>query len=89
MRSIYTKGLPGLWGKDHPGPANIPLPRYKKGDYPVAESLYGRVLSMAGWIEATKGLIEQVAAGVRKVVEGHKPLLSSQRACASESEANP
>ena len=75
LRSIYTKDLPGLWGKDHPGPANIPLPRYKKGDYPVAESLEGRVLSMAGWIEAKKGLIEEVATAIRKVVEGHKALL--------------
>ncbi len=75
LRSIYTKDLPGLWGEGHPGPANVPLPRYKEGDYPVAEGLAGRVLSMGGWIEAAEGLINEVAAAIRKVVEEHKALL--------------
>ncbi len=75
LRAIYTKDLPGLWGRGHPGPANVPLPRYRQGDYPVAESLDGRVLSMTGWIEAADGLIDQVAAGIRKVAENHKALL--------------
>jgi len=76
LRSIYTEDMPGLWGKGHPGPANIPLPRYAPGDYPVAERLMdGRVLSMGGWIQAADGLIAQVAGGIRKVVENHKRLL--------------
>lgn len=70
MRSVYTRDLPGLWGKGHVGPANIPLPRYKKGDYPIAERLFeGGVLGMTGWIEASDGLIRQVADGITKVAE--------------------
>jgi len=75
LRAIYAKDLPGLWGKDHAGPANIPLPRYQQGDFPVTEGLAGRVLSMVGWIEAAEGVIEQVALAIRKVVEQHKALL--------------
>ncbi len=75
LRAIYTKDLSGLWGKDHPGPANVPLPRYARGDFPVAEGLDGRILSMTGWFEAAEGLIDQVASAIRKVAEGHKALL--------------
>jgi dTDP-4-amino-4,6-dideoxygalactose transaminase len=75
LRAIYTMDLPGLWGRGHPGPANVPLPRYKEGDYPVTEALVGRVLAMPGWIECVEGLIEQVAAGISKVVKQHRKLL--------------
>jgi len=75
LRAIFTRDLPGLWGRGHPGPANVPLPRYRKGDYPVTESLAGHVLSMAGWIECAPGLIGQVAAAIRKVVDLHKRLV--------------
>ena len=75
LRSIYTQDMPGLWGKGHPGPADIPLPRYARGDYPIAESLAGRVLTMPGWIECADGLIGQVADAIRKVVDQHKKLL--------------
>jgi len=75
LRAIYTTDLPGLWGDGHPGPANIPLPRYRKGDYPVSEGLDGKVLSFRGWIEAADGVIDQVAVALRKVVEGYKKLL--------------
>ena len=75
LRVLYTKDLPGLWGKGHPGPADIPLPRYKKGDYPISEGLMGKVLSLSGWIEAADGLMDQVATAIRKVVDGHGKLL--------------
>ena len=75
LRSIYTKDLPGLWGKGHPGPANVPLPRYKEGDYPVTEGLRGRLMSMPGWIEPADGLMAQIAQAFHKVVENHKKLL--------------
>jgi len=75
LRAIYTKDLPGLWGRGHPGPANIPLPRYKEGDFPVSEGLRDRVLSLSGWIQPAPGLIDQVATGIRKVVDGYKALL--------------
>ena len=75
LRAIYSKPLPGLWGAGHDGPANIPLPRYQQGDYPVSEGLAGRVLSMPGWIEAAPGVISQVALAIRKVVEQYKALL--------------
>jgi dTDP-4-amino-4,6-dideoxygalactose transaminase len=75
LRVIYTKDLPGLWGRGHPGPGNVPLPRYTKGDYPISEGLMGRVLSLSGWIEATDGLIDQVGAAIRKVADGYRKLL--------------
>ena len=75
QRAVYTRDLPGLWGKGHPGPANVPLPRYANGDFPVAEGLNERILSMTGWIEPASGLIAQVANAIRKVADGHKQLL--------------
>ncbi|MDP6107748.1 MAG: aminotransferase class I/II-fold pyridoxal phosphate-dependent enzyme [Candidatus Brocadiia bacterium] len=75
LRALFTNDLPGLWGEGHPGPADIPLPRYKEGDYPVSEGLNDRVLSLGGWIEPHDGLIGQVAEAIHKVVDGHKQLL--------------
>jgi perosamine synthetase len=75
LRAIYTRDLPGLWGEGHPGPANLPLPRYQEGDFPVSEGLRDRVLSLGGWIEPAPGLIDQVALAIRKVVEAHAKLL--------------
>ena len=75
LRALYTKDLPGLWGEGHPGPANVPLPRYKEGDFPIAESLRDRVLTSPSYIEPADGLIEQWAEAIKKVVEGHRKLL--------------
>ena len=75
LRSIYTKDMPGLWGKGHVGPANIPLPRYKEGDFPISEGIRKKVLSYSGHIEATDGFIEQFASAFRKVVIQHEKLL--------------
>ena len=75
LRALYTKDLPGLWGKGHAGPANVPLPRYAQGDYPVSEGLVERVMYMHGWIQCADGLIGQVAAGIRKVADQHGKLL--------------
>jgi perosamine synthetase len=75
LRAIYTRDLPGLWGEGHPGPANIPLPRYKQGDFPVSEGLRDLVLTLSGWIRPAPGLIDQVAGAIRKVADGHKALL--------------
>lgn len=77
LRAMFTRDLPGLWGKGHPGPANLPLPRYKRGDYPISEGLEGRVLSMTGWINAADGVIQQIALGIRKVAEQHRAVLSA------------
>ncbi|MBI3947619.1 MAG: DegT/DnrJ/EryC1/StrS family aminotransferase [Armatimonadetes bacterium] len=74
-RSLFTQDLPGLWGKGHPGPANVPLPRYREGDFPVSEALSGRVLSLRGWIEPAPGLIAQVATAITKVAENYRHLL--------------
>ncbi len=58
-----------LWGKGHPGPANVPLPRYGPGYCPVTDGLAGRVLSMTGSIEAAPGAVQQIGAAIRKVAE--------------------
>jgi len=75
LRSIYTKELPGLWGKGHVGPANIPLPRYKEGDFPISEGVRSKVLTYPGHIEAADGFIDQFAAAFKKVVLQHEKLL--------------
>jgi dTDP-4-amino-4,6-dideoxygalactose transaminase len=75
LRALYTRDLPGLWGPGHVGPANIPLPRYREGDFPVSEGLRDRVLSYAGHIEAAEGFIDQLAEAFRKVVGQHEELL--------------
>jgi len=74
LRSIFTKELPGLWGRGHAGPANIPLPRYYKGDYPVSEYMHENTLRMAGWIEPAEGLIDQVAEAFHRVAENCRTL---------------
>jgi len=77
LRALYTKDLPGLWGKGHPGPADIPLPRYKEGDFPISEGLRDKVLSTSGCIDAAEGFIDQFATAFKKVVDQHKKLLST------------
>ena len=75
LRALYTKDLPGLWGEGHPGPANMPPPRYKEGDFPVSESLRERVLRCPSWIDPAEGFIGQFANAIEKVVEQHGKLL--------------
>jgi len=77
LRSIYTEDMPGLWGEGHAGPANIPLPRYTKGDFPIAEAVNDRTVGMCGWIEATDGVIDQFADAIKKVFDQHKKLLET------------
>ncbi len=76
LRSLYTRDLPGLWGRGHVGPADMPLPRHRAGDYPLAERLFNekRTLSLAGWIECAAGLVAQAAEAIRKVVDRHRDL---------------
>ncbi|MDP6777945.1 MAG: aminotransferase class I/II-fold pyridoxal phosphate-dependent enzyme [Candidatus Latescibacteria bacterium] len=75
VRSLYTRDLPGLWGPGHIGPADVPLPRYKMGDFPVSESMPERVMSFKGHINAADGFIEQFATAFRKVIHQHRKLL--------------
>ncbi|MFW6107987.1 MAG: DegT/DnrJ/EryC1/StrS family aminotransferase [bacterium] len=75
LRSLYTEGLPGLWGEGHAGPADLPLPRHQEGDFPVSEDLARRVLVMPGWIEAADGAVDQVAGAIKKVADGHEKLI--------------
>jgi len=75
LRSIYTRDMPGLWGEGHPGPANVPLPRHKEGDFPVSEGLRDKVLGAAGWIEAADGAVGQFATAIKKVIDQHRKLL--------------
>ena len=77
LRAIFTQDLPGLWGKGHCGPADVPLPRYRKGDYPLSEAVRERVFSLPGWIEAADGAVDQVSAAIAKVAEGHERLLEA------------
>ncbi len=74
LRAIFTTDKPGLWGQGHPGPADMPLPRYSRGDYPLAESIRSRIMAFPGWVEAADGVIEQCAQAFRKVAEHHAKL---------------
>jgi dTDP-4-amino-4,6-dideoxygalactose transaminase len=74
LRPLFSIDIPELWGKGHCGPADVPLPRYQRGDYPVAERVNETLITLPGWIEAADGLISQIATAFHKVAEQHGKL---------------
>lgn len=79
LRTIFTRGF-DLWGRGR-GPLGgefcglPPFKRYKKGDFPVAEGLANRVLTLPAYIEPKEGFLEQYVEAFRKVVANYKSLL--------------
>ena len=81
LRMIYRRGF-DLWGHGR-GPLDTqhgfmglpPFKPYKKGDFPITESLAERVITLPAYIEPEKGLIEQFIEAFRKVAENYKELL--------------
>jgi len=79
MHSIFQRGF-DLWGRNR-GPLGgeffglPPFKGYKWGDFPVAESLLNRVLTIPAYIEPEEGLIEQIIEAFRKVCDNYKQLL--------------
>ena len=52
-----------------------PFKPYKKGDFPITESLAERVITLPAYIEPEEGLIDQFIEAFRKVTENYKQLL--------------
>lgn len=79
LRTIFRKGF-DLWGYGR-GPLGgefmglPPFQGYKPGDFPVAESLAGRILTIPAYIEPKEGFLEQVIKAFEKVAAHHKELL--------------
>ncbi len=79
LRRIFTQGF-DLWGRGR-GPLGDkflelpPFKPYKKGDFPVAEDLAKRVLTIPSYIEPKEGFLDQFIEAFRKVVANYKSLL--------------
>jgi dTDP-4-amino-4,6-dideoxygalactose transaminase len=52
-----------------------PFKPYKPGDFPVAESVAGRILTIPAYIEPEEGFLEQVIHAFEKVAAHYKELL--------------
>jgi len=79
LRMIFRRGF-DLWGHGR-GPLGgeflglPPFKGYKEGDFPVAESLIGRILSIPAYIDPEEGFLEGVIKAFEKVAANHKRLL--------------
>lgn len=74
LRSIFTRGF-DLWGHDR-GPLGSDFKVYKKGDFPVAESLSDKVLTIPTYIETKDGFLDQYIDAFRKVISNHRSLVT-------------
>jgi perosamine synthetase len=79
LRTIFTRGF-DLWGHNR-GPLKSefcglpPFKVYKRGDFPVAESLAEKVLTLPAYIEPKEGFLDQYIGAFRKVITNYKDLL--------------
>lgn len=79
LRSINRQGF-DLWGDDR-GPLGgefcglPPFEPYEEGDFPIAEDLDDRVLTLSSYIEPVEGFIDQYARVFEKVVDNYDQLL--------------
>jgi dTDP-4-amino-4,6-dideoxygalactose transaminase len=81
LHMIFRRGF-DLWGRGR-GPLDTsreffglpPFKGYKWGDFPVAESLLDKVLTIPAYIEPEEGLIEQIIEAFRKVCNNYQQLL--------------
>ena len=48
---------------------------YRRGDFPITETLRDKVLTSPSYIEPADGLVEQWAGAIKKVLAGHRKLL--------------
>jgi len=75
LRTIFTKGF-DLWGRGR-GPLGKDFKPYKRGDFPVAEGLAQRVLTIPSYIEPKDGFLDQFAEAFRKVTANYGALLGA------------
>ncbi len=79
LRIIFTRGF-DLWGHSR-GPLRDeflglpPFKVYKKGDFPVAESIVDKVLTLPAYIEPKEGFLKQYIEAFKKVTANYKFLL--------------
>ena len=79
LRTIFRRGF-DLWGHGR-GPLGgeffglPPFEGYKEGDFPVAERMVGRILSIPAYIDPEDGFLEQVIKAFEKVAANYKQLL--------------
>jgi len=79
LRTIFTRGF-DLWGHGR-GPLGgefcglPPFKPYKRGDFPVSESLVDKVFTLPAYIDPKEGFLEQYIEAFRKVCENYEALL--------------
>jgi perosamine synthetase len=75
LRPLFQRGF-DVYGHGR-GPIGPGSYDYKPGDFPVAEDLAGRSMSIPAYIEPADGLLEQIIAAFRKVAVLHQSIVSS------------
>jgi dTDP-4-amino-4,6-dideoxygalactose transaminase len=65
LRTLFQRGF-DLYGHGR-GPIGPGAFDYKPGDFPVAEALHGRMMTVPAYIDPPDGLLEQIIAAFRKV----------------------
>lgn len=79
LRTIFTRGF-DLWGHGR-GPLGSefcglpPFTVYKRGDFPVSESVMDKVLTLPAYIEPKEGFLDQYIEAFRKVTQNYEALL--------------
>lgn len=73
LRTILTQGF-DLWGQGR-GPLGKDFKPYKEGDFPVAEGLKDKVLTLPAYIEPKEGFLEECIEAFRKVTSNYNRLL--------------
>ncbi|MCD6593574.1 DegT/DnrJ/EryC1/StrS family aminotransferase [Candidatus Bathyarchaeota archaeon] len=79
LHNIFIKGF-DLWGHNR-GPLGgewcglPPFKGYKKGDFPVAEKMMNRVLTLPALIDPKEGFLEQYIKAFKKVTSNYESLL--------------
>ncbi len=75
LRTIFTRGF-DLWGHGR-GPLGgefcglPPFNVYKRGDFPVSESVMGKVLTLPAYIDPKEGFLDQYIEAFRKVTKNY------------------
>ena len=81
LRPLFTRGF-DLWNHNR-GPLGgewcglPPFKGYKKGDFPVAERMVNRVITLPAYIDPKEGFLDQYIEAFRKVTSNYEYLLNS------------
>jgi len=72
LRPLFQRGF-DLYGGGR-GPIGPGSYDYRVGDFPIAESLAGRMCYLPAYIDPPDGLLDQILAAFRKVAKGYASL---------------